>query len=93
MERASTPTQRLIRIRRPDSFGAPVRIVCCRAHPRRARGGTEVETYDEYHLLNEAIDCLVAEMARLEPNLIHDEVREVLSEVVRRLIRNAGPVG
>jgi hypothetical protein len=51
-----------------------------------------LETYDEYHLLNEAIDRLVAEMTRIEPNLVCDEACEVLREVVRRLIRSAGMV-
>ncbi len=50
-----------------------------------------METYDEYHPLNEAIDRLVDEMARMETNLVRDEAREVLSEVVQRLIRSAGP--
>jgi RNA polymerase-interacting CarD/CdnL/TRCF family regulator len=51
-----------------------------------------VEEYDEYQLLNEALDRLVAEMARIEPNLVRDEAREELSDVVRKLIRSAGPV-
>ena len=51
-----------------------------------------METYDEYHLLNEALDRLVAEMLRIEPNLLRVEVREVLSEAVRKLIRSVGTV-
>jgi hypothetical protein len=51
-----------------------------------------LETYDEYQALNEALDRLVAEMARIEPNLVRTEAREVLSEAVRKLIRIAGPV-
>ncbi len=49
-----------------------------------------METFDEYHLLNEAIDRLVDEMAQIEPNLFRDEARKVLSEIVRKLIRSAG---
>jgi RNA polymerase-interacting CarD/CdnL/TRCF family regulator len=49
-----------------------------------------LEKYDEYHLLNEAIDRLVDEMAQIEPNLSRDEAHKVLSEAVRKLIRSAG---
>ncbi len=51
-----------------------------------------MEPYGEYQTLNEAIDRLVAEMAEIEPNLVRDEAREMLSEAVRYLIRSAGRV-
>jgi hypothetical protein len=49
-----------------------------------------LEPYDEYLDLNEAIDTLITEMARIEPELVRDEAREVLSKAVRKLIRSAG---
>jgi hypothetical protein len=49
-----------------------------------------LEPYDEYLDLNEAIDTLITEMARIEPELVRDEAREVLSKAVRELIRSAG---
>ncbi len=51
-----------------------------------------METYDEYQVLNQAIDRLVGAMAQIEPNLLRDEAREVLSEAVRKLIRSVGAV-
>jgi hypothetical protein len=52
----------------------------------------KLEPYDEYLDLNEAIDTLITEMARIEPELVRDEAREVLSKAVRELIRSAGTV-
>jgi hypothetical protein len=49
-----------------------------------------LEPYDEYLDLNEAIDTLITEMARIEPELVRDEAREVLSKAVRELKRSAG---
>jgi hypothetical protein len=52
----------------------------------------KLEPYDEYLDLNEAIDTLIIEMARIGPELVRDEAREVLSKAVRELIRSAGTV-
>ena len=42
--------------------------------------------------LNDAIEELVAEMIRLEPRLIEQEVREVIRGTVEHLRRDAGKV-
>jgi hypothetical protein len=42
--------------------------------------------------LNEAIDELIAQMARLEPELIEEEAREVIAETVGHLLRDVGKV-
>ena len=42
--------------------------------------------------LNEAIDELIVQMARLEPDLLKEEAREVLAETVGHLLRDVGKV-
>ena len=42
--------------------------------------------------LNEAIDELIAQMARLEPDLLEEEAREVIAETVGHLLRDVGKV-
>ena len=42
--------------------------------------------------LNEAIDELIAQMARVEPDLIKEEVREVIAETVGQLLKDVGKV-
>ena len=42
--------------------------------------------------LNEAIDELIVQMARLEPDLIKEEAREVIAETVGHLLRDVGKV-
>ncbi len=42
--------------------------------------------------LNEAIDELITQMARLEPDLIKEEAREVIAETVGHLLRDVGKV-
>ena len=42
--------------------------------------------------LNEAIDELIAQMARLEPDLIKTEAREVIAETVGHLLKDVGKV-
>ena len=42
--------------------------------------------------LNEAIDELIAQMARVEPDLIKEEAREVIAETVGHLLRDVGKV-
>jgi hypothetical protein len=42
--------------------------------------------------LNEAIDELIAQMSRVEPDLIKEEAREVISETVGYLLKDVGKV-
>ena len=42
--------------------------------------------------LNEAIDELIVQMARLEPDLLKEEAREVIAETVRHLLGDVGKV-
>ncbi len=42
--------------------------------------------------LNGAIDELIAQMARVEPNLIQEEAREVIPRAVEDLLREVGTV-
>jgi hypothetical protein len=52
----------------------------------------KLEPYDGCLDLNEAIDTLIIEMARIGPDLVRDEAREMLSKAVLELIRRAGTV-
>ena len=49
---------------------------------------------DQYNTetLSEAIDELIAQMARLEPDLLKEEAREVIAETVRHLLGDVGKV-
>ena len=42
--------------------------------------------------LNEAIDELIVQMARLEPDLLKEEAREVIAETVGHILRDVGKV-
>ena len=42
--------------------------------------------------LNEAIDELIAQMARVEPDLLTVEAREVIAETLEHLLRDVGKV-
>ena len=42
--------------------------------------------------LNEAIEELIAQMARVEPDLIKEEAREVIAETVEHLLKDVGKV-
>jgi hypothetical protein len=46
----------------------------------------------EDEALNVAIDKLILQMARLEPNLMTEEAREVIAETVVHLLRDVGKV-
>lgn len=46
----------------------------------------------EDEALNAAIDELIAQMARLEPELIREEAREVIADNVGELLRDAGKI-
>jgi hypothetical protein len=51
-----------------------------------------MDQYGDDEALNDAIDELIAQMSRLEPNLIKEEAREVLAETVEHLLRDVGKV-
>jgi hypothetical protein len=42
--------------------------------------------------LDETLDELIAQMGRVEPKLIKEEVHEVIAETVEHLLRDAGKV-
>ncbi len=42
--------------------------------------------------LNDAIDELIAQMARAEPNLIQEQAREVIADTVGELLRDVGKI-
>ena len=46
----------------------------------------------EDEALNEAIDELIAQMSRVEPDLIKEEAREVIAGTVGHLLRDVGKV-
>jgi len=46
----------------------------------------------EDEALNAAIDELIAQMTRVEPNLLTEEAREVIAETVEHLLRDVGKV-
>jgi hypothetical protein len=50
-----------------------------------------MEHYED-EALNSAIDELIAQMARVEPNLIQGEAREVIARTVEDLLREVGTV-
>jgi hypothetical protein len=49
---------------------------------------------DDYgdEALNVAIDELIAQMARVEPDLIREEAREVIADTVGELLRDVGKI-
>jgi hypothetical protein len=44
----------------------------------------------EDEALDDAIDELIAQMARVEPDLLQGEAREVIAQTVEDLLRGAG---
>jgi hypothetical protein len=50
-----------------------------------------MEHYED-EALNDAIDELIAQMARVEPNLHQEEAREVIARTVEDLLREVGTV-
>jgi hypothetical protein len=48
--------------------------------------------YYEDEALNGAIDELIAQMARVEPDLLQAEAREVITRTVEDLLREVGTV-
>ena len=50
-----------------------------------------MEHYED-EALNDAIDELIAQMARVEPDLLQEEAREVIVRTVEDLIREVGTV-
>ncbi len=48
--------------------------------------------YYEDEALNDAIDELIVQMARVEPTLIQEEAREVIARTVEDLLRDVGTV-
>jgi len=46
----------------------------------------------EDEALNDAIDELIAQMARVEPDLLQEEAREVIVRTVEDLLREVGTV-
>jgi hypothetical protein len=51
-----------------------------------------MDHYRDDEALNEAIDELIAQMARLDSDLIKEEAREVIAETVGHLLRDVGKV-
>ena len=54
--------------------------------------GRSVMEYYEDEALNDAIAELIAQMARVEPDLIQAEAREVIARTVEDLLREVGTV-
>ena len=50
-----------------------------------------MEHYED-EALNDAIDELIAQMARVEPDLIQEQAREVIVRTVEDLLRDVGTV-
>ncbi len=50
-----------------------------------------MEHYED-EALNGAIDELIAQMARVEPNLLQEDAREVIAETVGQLLRDVGKI-
>ena len=48
--------------------------------------------YYEDEALNDAIDELITQMARVEPDLIQEEAREVIARTVEGVLRDVGTV-
>lgn len=55
-------------------------------------GGRSVMEHYEDEALNDAIDELIAQMARVEPDLLQEEAREVIVRTVEDLLREVGTV-
>jgi hypothetical protein len=71
-----------------DKLGT--QIYCCSGKQRS--GGRWAMDHFGDEALNEAIDELIAQMARVEPDLLKEEAREVIAETVGHLLRDVGKV-
>jgi hypothetical protein len=71
-----------------DKLGT--QIYCCSAKQLIGERWAMDQYGDE--ALNEAIDELIVQMARLEPDLLKEEAREVIAETVGHLLRDVGKV-
>lgn len=71
-----------------DKLGT--QIYCCSG--KQLSGGRWAMDHYRDEALNEAIDELILQMTRLEPELIKDEAREVIAETVGHLLRDVGKV-
>jgi hypothetical protein len=66
-------------------------IYCCLG--KQLSGGKwAMDHYGDDEALNEAINELIAQMARVEPDLIKEEAREVIADTVGQLLRDVGKV-
>ena len=72
-----------------DKLGT--QIYCCSG---KQLSGGERWAMDHYgdEALNGAIDQLIAQMARVEPDLLQAEAREVITRTVEDLLRDVGTV-
>jgi hypothetical protein len=71
-----------------DKLGT--QIYCCSG--KQPSGGRRAMDHYGDETVNEAIDELIAQMARVEPDLIKEEAREVIAETVGHLLRDVGKV-
>lgn len=60
--------------------------------PEHKRSHHEERRRPEDLSLNDAIDALVAEMVRAEPDLFREDAREAIRQTVHELLRDAGKV-
>jgi hypothetical protein len=60
--------------------------------PEHKRSPHEDRRSRENLSLNDAIDALVAEMVRAEPDLFREDAREAIRQTVHDLLRDAGKV-
>lgn len=61
--------------------------------PERRRSRHEECRSPQDLSLNNAIDALVAEMSRAEPDLLHEDAHDAVRQTVHNLLRDAGKVG
>ena len=89
-----TGADRCVRMNLSGSRATYVGQATCAAIllPAKLRAGRSVmEHYDDEDL-NLAIDELVAQMARVEPDLLQEDAREVIARTVEDLLRDVGTV-
>jgi hypothetical protein len=60
--------------------------------PEKLPGGRAVMEHYEDEALNDAIDELIVQMARVEPDLLQVEAREEIVRTVEDLLREVGTV-
>jgi hypothetical protein len=68
-----------------------MQIYCCSGKQLLSGERWAMDHHDD-EALNEAIDELIAQMSRLEPELIKAEAREVIAETVDHLLRDVRKV-